>query len=349
MNGLARPSRYRLIARAPKLRRGELFAVALVLLLGVGGCSDPDPSSAPEASPEGEDTVEPESPAPTSDPATNLQGEFPGEPELAAIWAAFHAAWVGQAAADEPDPAAFEQLATDPEATVELLTAQRGESRLVTTATELWPDFDVNNGRAEIDDCAIVAQHPAAQPDSLATVTIGWQATAAATDDGWRIEEARPLDLFCLPEPLNDELLAAYQAFRDAKDAAWDPPDPIHPDLERTMAGEQLGFIRDLLAEHQRDGIVIRDPAPTDNAVVFEIGIGTATVSDCTTQTDERGAFDLETGERLDDLIPPVADGQLDLQSVGLRRTDDGSWKVVDQAGTRDTNCVPGSTNYAAS
>ena len=113
------------------------------------------------------------------------------------------------------------------------------------------------------------------------------------------------------------------------------------------MAGEQLTFIRDLLAEHQRDGIVIRDPAPTDNAVVFEVGIGAATVSDCTEQVDGYGAFDLESGERLDDLIAPVESGRLDAQSVELERQEDGSWRVIDQAASRDTTCAPGSTRYA--
>jgi hypothetical protein len=113
------------------------------------------------------------------------------------------------------------------------------------------------------------------------------------------------------------------------------------------MTGEQLTFIRELLEEHQRDGIVVREPAPTDNAVVWELGIGTATVSDCTEQVPEYGAFDLETGERLDELVAPVEPGRLDAQSVDLVRNAAGTWQVVDQAGSRDTDCEPGSTRYA--
>jgi hypothetical protein len=112
------------------------------------------------------------------------------------------------------------------------------------------------------------------------------------------------------------------------------------------MTGEHLDFIRGLLSEHQTEGIVIREPAPTDNAVVFELGIGTATVSDCTEQVEGYGAFDLETGERLE-LIPVPSDGQVDLQSVELARDVEDSWKVVGQAAARGTNCVPGSTRYA--
>jgi hypothetical protein len=321
------------------------IAVPLAVAAVLAACSTGAPTSTPV--PEADATnspaaAEPETPddAPTAEPSPL------GEDELAATWEAFHTAWVEEASVDDPDAAAFEDVAVDPDRAVEMLAAQRGDSRLVTTDTELWPRFDIAGGKASITDCAIVAQHPEGQPDSVATVTTGWVATAVATDDGWRIDTAQQRDLFCIADELNEQLLAAYRAFRAAKDAAWNPPDPDHHELERTMTGEQLQFIRDLLTEHQREGIVIHDPAPTDNAVVFEVGIGTATVSDCARQVPERGAFDLETGTRLDDLIPPVREGQLDLQSVKLHRGDDGVWRVSDQAGTRDTNCEPGSTRY---
>jgi len=322
----------------------RLGAVIALFTLVAGACTEPTPELPEPAEP-------PEASEPEQPPAEQEQDDPPPDPpdaddEVGRLWEAFHAAWVEQAALDDPDPAAFNGLAADPDATIEVLDALRAGGRLVTTETELWPRFDIDDDRAEIVDCAIVSQHPADRPDSVATVTVAWEATATLTDDGWRIETARPGDLFCIAEELNDQLLDAYRDYRQAKDAAWDPPDPEHPDLERTMTGEQLEFIRELLTEHQRDGIVIRDPAPVDSAVVFDVGIGTATVSDCTEQVVERGAFDLETGERLDDLIPPIRDGQLDLQSVELERRLDGSWRVVDQAGTRDTNCEPGSTRY---
>ncbi|MFA9444433.1 hypothetical protein [Egicoccus sp. AB-alg6-2] len=326
--------------------RLAFIAVPFALAAVLAACSTGAPTSTSVREPDATDNsaaaVETETPdaPPTAEPSR------PDEDELAATWEAFHTAWVEQASVDDPDPAEFQEVAVDPDRAIEALVAQRGDSRLVTSDTELWPRFQVTGDQASITDCAIVAQHPDGQPDSVATVTTGWEATAVATNDGWRIDTAQQRDLFCIAEELNDQLLAAYRDFRAAKDAAWDPPDPGHPELERTMTGAQLEFIRDLLTEHQRDGIVIRDPAPTDNAVVFEVGIGAATVSDCARQVPERGAFDLETGTRLDDLIPPVQEGQLDLQSVELRRGDDGVWRVSDQAGTRDTNCEPGSTRY---
>ena len=351
MGGPNRPVRpvTKVFDLAPNRARAYRLVAIVTLVALAAGCSTANPNAEPE---------QPSTPDGAAAPAEPDTGEQPeGEPDgggadvedLAAVWEAFHTAWVEQAAEGDPDPVAFTGVAVDPGAVAETLAAQRGDSRLVTTDAELWPRFDVQGDNAEVADCAIVAQHPDGQPNSVATITVRWEATAVVTDDGWRIQDARPLELFCIAEELNDELIAAYVAFRDAKDAAWDPPDPDHPDLERTMAGEQLEFIRELLAEHSREGIVIRDPAPTESAVVFEVGIGQATVSDCAEQTSERGAFDQDTGDRLDELIPPIREGQLDLQSVDLQRGEDGRWRVVDQAGTRDTNCEPGSTSYVVS
>ena len=342
------PRTAKVLHHAARIPLERLVLAVLMAALTLPACTSQGPVDDPDPEPE---PVEPtEQDDPEHDDAEPAPEEAPpGEDDLAGTWEAFQSAWVDQSAEDEPDPATFDGLTVDPTAIVELLDTLRAGGRLVATEQELWPRFAIDGDRAEVVDCVIAAQHPAGQPDSLATVTISWEATATATDDGWLIDTARPGDLFCVADELNDELLSAYDAFRAAKNAAWDPPDPDHPDLERTMAGEQLTFIQDLLTEHQRDGIVVRDPAPTDNAVVFEVGIGEATVSDCTLQVPERGAFDRDTGERLDELIPPIREGQLDGQSVELERQPDGSWLVVDQAGIRDTDCVPGSSRYAVS
>jgi hypothetical protein len=321
------------------------------VLLAAGCTSTPESSEAldpPEEAAVDQPAAEPE-PAAPEPPSDESPADEPPDPEqLPEVWETFHDAWVEQAALDEPDAAVFTDLASDPTAAADALVAQRGDARMVTVDTELWPDVELEGVEsAAITDCVIVEQHPADQPDSTATVTVAWEVQAAATDDGWRIEDARATDLFCVAEELNEQLLSAYRDFRAAKDAAWDPPDPDHPELDRTMAGDQLAFIRELLAEHEREGIVIREPAATDDAVVFEVGIGVATVSDCTEQVPEYGAYDLDTGERLDDVIAPVEEGRLDAQSVELERFSGGNWRVTDQAASRDTDCVVGSTRYA--
>jgi hypothetical protein len=315
--------------------------VAMGLL--AGACTSAPPEQPPPSSAEASDPVEPDEPAAEPDPEPE---PVSAEDELLELWSQFHEAWVEQAAAAAPDESAFTDLAVDPASVVADMVALRLETQTVTTEFELWSSIDAAAETASITDCVIATQHPEGSESSAATVSIRWAAEAIATDDGWRIDTARQLELFCVAEELNDQLLTAYRDYRTGLDLAWDPPDPEHPALEQTMDGEQLEFIRTLLVEHRADGIVIREPAPTDNAVVWRLGIGTATVSDCTEQVEEYGAFDLETGERLD-LIPPAGDGRLDAQSVELQRAADGAWKVVDQAGTRDTECVPGSTRYA--
>jgi hypothetical protein len=321
-----------------------LAGVAVAALLAA--CSSA-PASQPEPPPEDGSRAG----APAAEP-----GE-PGEPEppvderseqeqVDELWTSFYRAWVEQVGLEEPEPAAFADLVVDPGETISNLVAQRLDGRPLITAYEQWPHMVIDGDTATISDCVITTQHEPDEDGSSVTLSTSWEATATATDDGWRIATARPRDLFCVAEELNEQLLDAYRDYRAAKEAAWDPPDPDHPALERTMTGEHLEFIHRLLEEHQRDRIVVRDPAPTDNAVVWELGIGAATVSDCVRQVEGRGAFDADSGERLDDLIAPVREGQLDAQSVDLVRTDEGVWKVENQAGTRDTDCIEGSTRY---
>jgi hypothetical protein len=341
-DGPRMPSSAAGVARGRALRSfGMLLAVALL----VAACS-----SAPAS--------EPEPPPPADQPPAGAPGSEPEEPGLSAdepsdeeqlgeLWVTFYRAWVEQAPLEDTDPAAFADLAVDPDELVSNLVAQRLESRPVVTEFEQWPQLVIDGDTATITDCVITTQHERDEDGNAVTLSTSWEAQATTTAEGWRIETAGPRDLFCVAEELNVQLLGAYRDYRQALDAAWDPPDPDHPALTQTMAGEQLTFIRELLEEHQRDGIVIREPAPTDNAVVWELGIGTATVSDCTEQVPEYGAFDLETGDRLDDLIPPVEPGRLDAQSVDLVRNGSGTWQVVDQAASRDTDCVVGSTRYA--
>jgi hypothetical protein len=323
-------------------RRVGILLVAGLLLsaCSTAPASEPAAEAPPNQPPAEAPSSAPDEPDPAAEAPTD-------EEQLGELWAAFYRAWVDQAPLEDPAPAAFADLAVDPDQTTSDLVAQRLDSRPVVTEFEQWPQVVIDGDTATITDCVIVTQHERDEDGNAVSLSTSWEAQATSTAHGWRIETAGPRDLFCVPEELNEQLLDAYRDYRQALDAAWDPPDPDHPALTQTMAGEQLTFIRELLEEHQRDGIVIREPAPTDNAVVWQLGIGTATVSDCTEQVPEYGAFDLETGDRLDDLIPPVEPGRLDAQSVDLVRNGSGTWQVVDQAASRDTDCVVGSTRYA--
>jgi hypothetical protein len=341
-DGPRMPSSAAGVARGRALRSfGMLLAVALlVAACSSAPASEPEPPPPADQPPAGAPGSEPDEPGPSADEPSD-------EEQLGELWVTFYRAWVEQAPLEDTDPAAFADLAVDPDELVSNLVAQRLESRPVVTEFEQWPQLVIDGDTATITDCVITTQHERDEDGNVVTLSTSWEAQATTTAEGWRIETAGPRDLFCVAEELNEQLLDAYRAYRAAKEAAWDPPDPDHPGLDQTMTGGHLEFIHRLLEEHQRDGIVVRDPAPTDNAVVWELGIGTATVSDCVRQVAGRGAFDAASGERIDELIPPVRDGQLDAQSVDLVRTDDGVWKVENQAGTRDTDCIEGSTRYA--
>ena len=324
----------------PRLLR--LGAVIALLAVVVGACTEPTPELPETAEPP--EASEPEQPPAEQEPDDPPPAAPDAEDEVGRLWEAFHAAWVEQAALDDPDPAAFDGLAADPDATVEQLDALRAGGRLVTTDQELWPSFDIDGDRAEIVDCAIVTQHPADQPDSAATITVSWAAAATLTDDGWRIENARPGDLFCIAEELNSTLIDAYSAWLSGHGQWYEPADPEHPLLAATMADPGLSDMRAILADDRDAGISMRFPHETE-AAVTEVGHGTARVIDCYVAPDDYGAFDAESGERRPDVVPAPEPDQLNRTVADLERTADG-WRVVGWRWEEQNDCEPGETRY---
>lgn len=315
-----------------------LLAVAGALAACTGGTDEPVEPAPPLAE------TDPEQPdaAPEPDPASD---PIPGDADaLEETWAAFQAAWAEQAAEGEPDPGAFEGLTVDPDATIELLDALRAGGRLVTTEQELWPRFEIDGDRAEVVDCVIAAQHPAGQPDSLATVTISWDATAVVTDDGWRIDSAQPGELFCIAQDLNDQLLAAYSPWHDGQREWHQPPDPEHPLLTAIMAEPGLSDMRAVLAEDRSTGISMRFPHNPE-AVVTDLGFGSARITDCYVAPDGYGAFDVGSGERRADVVPAPEPGQLNRTVADLEATADG-WFIVGWRWEERNSCEPGETRY---
>lgn len=269
------------------------------------------------------------------------------------LWEQVHTARLAQTHGEgEPNPDAFADLATEEtvEPLVDLVAAGRGDVPMELADVELWPQVRVSAGgeAATVEDCILAAVRSGSDADAEVTVRSHvWTGSAVATDDGWLLDALVPGEPDCVPPELNRELLDAYGAYHEAWTAAWDPPDPDHPLLEQTMTGQRLEEIRQVLREHQVEGFARRDPRdPLEHAVVFELGIGQATVSDCHEAHPEHGVYDVANGERLDEVIPPVEPGQLNLTSVDLVRGDDGEWRVVEAAGLRDTDCVPEGTGY---
>jgi hypothetical protein len=325
------------------MRSATLIAAAGLIALTAGCSSEPDPLPPQPDEPPAADIEADEAQPEPDDPVVDQ--DQPGEDELAATWQAFHAAWVEQAALDQPDADAFDGLTTAPEATVETLQALRAGGQLVTTAAELWPTFAIDADRADIVDCAIVTQHPNGQSDSTATVTVSWEATAIVTDDGWLIETAQPGELFCVAEELNDQLLAAYSAWLDGHSDWYEPPDPEHPLLPATMVDPGLTDMQTILADDRDAGISMRFPHATQ-AVVTDVAPGTARVTDCYEAPDGYGAFDVGSGERRADVIPAPTPGQLNRTVADFDRTEAG-WRVVGWRWEEQNDCAPGETRYA--
>ena len=333
------------------------LATLLIALLALVSCTrspdadaDADPRPAPPAPPADDGADDPEPPEP---PETGDEPSATLEEQAIALWEDFHTERLAQLTSDaDPDPVAFDGLATEQgtEAAIDLIFVGRGELAIDITEAEFWPQVEIAAAadRATVEDCILVAEQPAGRTDLEATVkTQVWTGTLTATEDGWLVDHVVPGIDNCVAPELNRQLLDAYRAYHEARNVAWDPPTPDHPDLPQTMTGTRLENFQALLAEHLVEGIIVRDPHdPLESAVVFDLGVGQATVSDCHPAHPAYGAYDIETGERLDEVIPPVEDGQLNLVSVDLVRQDDGSWKVAQSAGLDGTNCTPRGTDY---
>lgn len=340
--------------RRRNLRR---LAIPLTLLsiLILAACSpptntEPDPQGLPA----------PEEPGEREPPSTTPDEHEPSvEQQVAAVWDAFHTERLNQAAAEvlggpEPDPAPFIDLATDDgiETAVALITIGRSEIPFEVTASESWPhiEIDTTGTGAQVSDCLLVATRAADQPDADATARSQvWTGTLVASDTGWRVDDVAAGIDNCVPPELNQLLISAYVAWHNAANQWLDPPTPDHPLLDEVMTGDGLEETRGWLQENQDLDYVIRDSHdPTAFAVVTDLGIGTAWITDCYPAIDGTvAAFDRGTGEQRDDLTPPPVDGQTDRTVVNLSRTADGVWKVAGNRTGRNAICEPGETNYA--
>lgn len=334
----------------PRQRIGAGPAVLAAVVLAVSACNTS--SGAPEQTPSTSDA--PTSVAPSSSPLdTATNKPLPSrEDQVAQLWTALHEERLTQIDSDAPPAGGrFVDLVTSEavELVVTLVDAGRNEVTAQRVDTEFWPTVEIaaNGTEATVSDCILVARRPVADPNADVTVRSQvWRGAAEETEDGWRLSDVSPGATDCVPAELNRELFEAYRAYHEAWTAAWDPPDPDHPRLDETMTGDRLEGIRQALEQDRADGVVFRDPHdPSANAVVLELGIGRATVSDCHPAHPGYGAFDAETGERLDDIVAPVTEGQLNLTSVDLVRTTQG-WKVTDAGGVDGADCRPRGTPY---
>jgi hypothetical protein len=111
------------------------------------------------------------------------------------------------------------------------------------------------------------------------------------------------------------------------------------------MADPGLSDMREVLADDRDAGISMRFPHETQ-AVVAELALETARVTDCYPAPDGYGAFDVDSGDRRSDIVPAPEPGQLNRTVADLERTEDG-WRVVGWRWEEKNNCEPGETRYA--
>lgn len=97
-------------------------------------------------------------------------------------------------------------------------------------------------------------------------------------------------------------VIDAYLAGVDAFYLAANPPDPDHPALAATHAGDLLDSVRSALSTLADEGHAIRRGADTRyNPMVVRLSTTSAVIEDCGTDGDVK--FDTATGQIIDDSV----------------------------------------------
>lgn len=321
---------------------------ALALAVALASCTSADGS--PAATITAAPSISPSTSSASTHPAS---AEPTAAEEVSSLWQALHTARLEQVYGDaEADGSAFAELATGEAAAtlVDLVRLSRGELPTTMTGVEFWPDVDIagNGTEATVADCILVATRPQAQPDDAETTVRSqvWTGTAERTGDRWRLARIEIHQDNCVSSELSRQVLESYGAWHEASNDWWDPPDPEHPLLHQRMVDPGLSDMRELLAEHRSMGIAIRDAHDLENAVVVDVGIGRARISDCFPASEAAAAYDLETGQRRADLSPHPSPGQVDHIIVDVQQTSNDGWKVEGWRSESGSDCTPGETPY---
>ena len=175
-------------------------------------------------------------------------------------------------------------------------------------------------------------------PSFTDTVGIWYEADLIRTELGWIVDDLRIRSAGgCVPKTTADAAITGYESFYSGWAEFWDPADPTSPRIDDVLAEPQLSIIVDLLVDHQSRSVALRG-APTTHPEVIEVRSPTEVVIlSCLEPSPEYGLYDIETGDRLDD-VPPVADGQRNLESA-VMVLENGFWKVSDLQGQVDFSC----------
>lgn len=324
--------------------RSAAVVFGLALFLSTGACSEPIGSST---------STEPAATSTTASASTSTSTEAPPvststqptsttttteaaapEEEIVQTWNAFWDAWSHVRNSQDLDPGALHAVAEGSvvEGVIALFERQHQTSGPIATEVTSHPKVTVEGSEAVIEDCVLI------RPSFTETVGVWYEADLQKGEDGWRVTD---LDIRssqgCVPAALASAGINGYEAYYEAREEFWDPPEPTHPLLDDVLTDPQLSFVRELLEEYEVRGAALRGRPKTHAEVVEVRGPAELVILSCIEPNPDYGLFDLETGERLPD-EPAVKSGQRDLESA-VMRFEDGAWKVADLQGQVDQEC----------
>jgi hypothetical protein len=312
-------------------RRNRLHLAATVGLLLLSACTG---GNAVEPNPTGGSssraTAPPESPTPSESPPT-VSESAAATSDVEAAYQRYLDTTV--AAMETGDPTRIEGATGQALAAAQARVAALSSNDRVAKGAfrPAIQSLEVDADTAELRDCYAVdiTEHDKDTDEQLADrngTRFAASVVLEQSDEDWVVAEFNPGE-FCVPDGLAAEIEDRYLAFWAAVSAAGRPPNPDHPDLVDTAAGEQLEGLRKQISGFRDDGHEVRDdtvshPAATQISENDTVAI----VRDCRDLDPDGGLYDAETGELVHGGAEP---GQRDLWETRLEVIG-GAWKVVD-------------------
>ena len=322
-----------------------LLGVAIAAILVISACTSSGSSESTTTS-----SIRPVTSTHTGPPSTStststlitVTSTLPPAEDVVDAWSAYWDAWVEVRASDDLDPVPLEVVAVSHVVDGALIIFERQRSSglgpletevvLHPTVTDFEPD------RASVEDCVLLS------PSFTDTVGVWYQADLTLTEQGWVVDAVRiPSGGGCVPEEMADAAIAGYEAFYAGWYNFWDPANPDSPQIGEVLTEPQKTLIIDLLTDHQARNVALRG-RPILHPEVIEVRSPTELVIlSCLEPDSDYGLYDVNSGERLDD-VPAVQAGQRNLESA-VMVLEDGLWKVSDLQGQVDFACEFAPTN----
>ncbi len=319
------------LARSP-----FLVGVAIAASMVFAACTSPGSDGSTTTvltSPTSASTDPPSTSGSTSIPTTTT---LPPDQDVIDAWSAYWDAWVEVRASDDLDPAPLEKVAVEGvvDGALALFERQRSSGLgPVQTQVVLHPSVtDSDPDRASVEDCVLLA------PSFTDTTGVWYQADLSRTEQGWVVDAIRiPSSGGCVPKAMADAAISGYEAFYAAWADFWDPANPDSLLIGKVLAEPQRSLVVDLVADHQTRGAALRGQPTTHPEVIEVRSPDELVILSCLEPAAEYGLYDIDSGERLDD-VPAVQDGQRNLESA-VMVLENGLWKISDLQGQVDFAC----------